>query len=431
MDVVTKDNKVFINIDELVGLHKNLSVSNSFIRNVQILNNSSKRKYGLDSDYVYLVLNRVLDGNATFINLFGICIDTNTFNIAFGLDVESDDYILVGNVCKLLCNVLEIKELPDWFDVKYLLGLLKYDTLNTIYNFDKILIEMYRCSFNCDVDTSNSIVYEIVKQKELEKDTFINDPLIHRVMYSNTLYLYKFINKCLVIHQTFTRQAMFFFNNFILESSYDEMYSNYHMLFPSGGFSIKNLYQYSDSNVEMLYLYYLSKGIPSIYLNALMSYALFLRQRVIMFKNLKRSNELSNMDSIVRCALKIQSSCYSNDKSQIFVYNCIQLLKYKEKYDIFIFAINSNNTYLVEYILNGLGILDMLSANNISVVEFCKYTLDYDKNVQCLVNGMSLYRKPITDGQSNFVHVGVSRIHNVCKTFNTFSKSLLNLFNRD
>lgn len=432
MDIITKDNRYFIQIDELDGLHKNLGLSNSFIRSVQIANRSVKIKNGLDIDKNYLVIDRVTDNDATFINLFGICVDTKTFNIAFGLNVESDDYILVGNVGKLLCNVLEIKRLPDWFDVKCLLGLLKYDTVNTIYNFDKILVEMYKCNFNCDVDTSNSIVYEIVKQKESEKDTFINDPLIHKVMYSNTLYLYKFINKCLVIHQTFTRQAMFFFNNFILESSYDEMYSNYLMLFSSGEFSIKNLYQYSDSNVEMLYLYYLSKGIPCVYLNALMSYALFLRQRVIMFKNLKRSNVLSNMDSIVRCALKIQSSCYSsNDKSQIFVYNCIQLLKYKDKYDIFVFAIDSNNTYLVEYILSGLGILDMLSDNNISVVEFCKYTLDYDKNVQCLVDGMSLYRKPIIDGQSNFVHVSVSRIYNVCKTFNTFSKSLLNLFNRD
>ena len=115
MDIITKDNRYFIQIDELDGLHKNLGLSNSFIRSVQIANRSVKIKNGLDIDKNYLVIDRVIDNDATFINLFGICVDTKTFNIAFGLNVESDDYILVGNVGKLLCNVLEIKRLPARF----------------------------------------------------------------------------------------------------------------------------------------------------------------------------------------------------------------------------------------------------------------------------------------------------------------------------
>lgn len=428
MDIFTKDNKHFIQIDELIGLHKNLGLSNSFIRNVQIANKATKLKNGLDEGSNYLVLDRVVDSNATFINVFGVCVDTKTYNIAFGLEVDSDDYIVVGNVCKLLCSILEVKKLPEWFDVKYLLGLLKYDTVNTIYNFDKVLIDMYK-SRECINEVSNSIVYEIVKQKDSCKEVSINDALIHKVMYSNILYLYKFINRCLTIHHTFTRQAMFFFNNFILESSFDEMYSNYHMLFPEGYFSVKSLYQYSDSNVEMLYLYYLSSGIPCVYLNALMSYALFLRQRITLFKNIKKpNNALSNVDSIVRCALKIQSNCYNNDTQQIFIYNCIQLLKYKNKYDIFMYALDSNNTYLIEYILDSVGIISMVEDNNISVVDFCKYVFEYNKSVQCLIDSMSLYRKPAVNGQSNFVHVGTSRIRSVCKSFDIFSKSLLSLF---
>lgn len=427
-DIVTKDNTTYISTVWLTIMHPHSKVDRFFIKSTQYAKKKEISKYKeLDTENKYLKI-VVKDDKAEFVNILGLSVNVLNGDIALGLNVKSD-YIVIGNIKNMIQSAFSVKELPEYFDINYFLSLVKVDLSNTVDNIFNIVRDMY---WNTLQETdSKSIVYRIVREKSLltSTDTFVMG--VYNKLSEGCNPVISFMDLCVSLSCKLQAQATFFYGSFIENTSYDDIFHTYTYLFDGGYVDISTLLKTSKNNVDLLTLYYISIGIPMIYLSSLLSYGFLIRQRKIEYsskpsihKEVEYKRFLSNISN------SLQSNNYVKDNTRSIIYNVIDIFICKGKFNLLSYAVENDNMSMVSYLLGLLNLKDVLDDSNITVEWFSAVVLEYIRDIYPLIYNGSLYKKNMLYEQRNFIRVSLSKIYHVGKLVDDISVPLLSLFKK-
>ena len=427
-DIVTKDNTTYISTVWLTIMHPHSKVDRFFIKSTQYAKKKEISKYKeLDTENKYLKI-VVKDDKAEFVNILGLSVNVLNGDIALGLNVKSD-YIVIGNIKNMIQSAFSVKELPEYFDINYFLSLVKVDLSNTVDNIFNIVRDMYLSTLQ-ETD-SKSIVYRIVREKSLltSTDTFVMG--VYNKLSEGCNPVISFMDLCVSLSCKLQAQATFFYGSFIENTSYDDIFDTYTYLFDGGYVDISTLLKTSKNNVDLLILYYISIGIPMIYLSSLLSYGFLIRQRKIEYsskpsihKEVEYKRFLSNISN------SLQSNNYVKDNTRSIIYNVIDIFICKGKFNLLSYAVENDNMSMVSYLLGLLNLKDVLDDNNITVEWFSAVVLEYIRDIYPLIYNGSLYKKNMLYEQRNFIRVSLSKIYHVGKLVDDISVPLLSLFKK-
>ena len=427
-DIVTKDNTTYISTEWLNIMHPHSNVDKFFIKSTQYAKKKEISKHKeLDTEKKYLKI-VVKDDKAEFVNILGLSVNVLNGDIALGLNVKSD-YIVIGNIKNMIQSAFSVKELPDYFDINYFLSLVKVDLSNTVDNIFNIVRDMYLNTLQ-ETD-SKSIVYRIVREKSLltSTDTFVMG--VYNKLSEGCNPVISFMDLCVSLSCKLQAQATFFYGSFIENTSYDDIFDTYTYLFDGGYVDISTLLKTSKNNVDLLTLYYISIGIPVIYLSSLLSYGFLIRQRKIEYsskpsihKEVEYKRFLSNISN------SLQSNNYVKDNTRSIIYNVIDIFICKGKFNLLSYAVENDNMSMVSYLLCLLNLKDVLDDNNITVEWFSAVVLEYIRDIYPLIYNGSLYKKNMLYEQRNFIRVSLSKIYHVGKLVDDISVPLLSLFKK-
>lgn len=427
-DIVTKDNITYISTDWLTIMHPHSKVDRFFIKSTQYAKKKEISKYKeLDTENKYLKI-VVKDDKSDFVNILGLSVNVLNGDIALGLNVKSD-YIVIGNIKNMIQSAFSVKELPEYFDINYFLSLVKVDLSNTVDNIFNIVRDMYLNTLQ-EID-SKSIVYRIVREKSLltSTDTFVMG--VYNKLSEGCNPVISFMDLCVSLSCKLQAQATFFYGSFIENTSYDDIFGTYTYLFDGGYVDISTLLKTSKNNVDLLTLYYISIGIPMIYLSSLLSYGFLIRQRKIEYsskpsihKEVEYKRFLSNISN------SLQSNNYVKDNTRSIIYNVIDIFICKGKFNLLSYAVENDNMSMVSYLLGLLNLKDVLDDSNITVEWFSAVVLEYIRDIYPLVYNGSLYKKNMLYEQRNFIRVSLSKIYHVGKLVDDISVPLLSLFKK-
>lgn len=427
-DIVTKDNTTYISTDWLTIMHPHSNVDKFFIKSTQYAKKKEISKHKeLDTEKKYLKI-VVKDDKAEFVNILGLSVNVLNGDIALGLNVKSD-YIVIGNIKNMIQSAFSAKELPEYFDINYFLSLVKVDLSNTVDNIFNIVRDMYMNTLQ-ETD-SKSIVYRIVREKSLltSTDTFVMG--VYNKLSEGCNPVISFMDLCVSLSCKLQAQATFFYGSFIENTSYDDIFDTYTYLFDGGYVDISTLLKTSKNNVDLLTLYYISIGIPMIYLSSLLSYGFLIRQRKIEYsskpsihKEVEYKRFLSNISN------SLQSNNYVKDNTRSIIYNVIDIFICKGKFNLLSYAVENDNMSMVSYLLNLLKLKDVLDDNSITVEWFSAVVLEYIRDIYPLIYNGSLYKKNMLYEQRNFIRVSLSKIYHVGKLVDDISVPLLSLFKK-
>lgn len=427
-DIVTKDNTTYISTVWLTIMHPHSKVDRFFIKSTQYAKKKEISKYKeLDTENKYLKI-VVKDDKAEFVNILGLSVNVLNGDIALGLNVKSD-YIVIGNIKNMIQSAFSVKELPEYFDINYFLSLVKVDLSNTVDNIFNIVRDMYLSTLQ-ETD-SKSIVYRIVREKSLltSTDTFVMG--VYNKLSEGCNPVISFMDLCVSLSCKLQAQAIFFYGSFIENTSYDDIFDTYTYLFDGGYVDISTLLKTSKNNVDLLTLYYISIGIPMIYLSSLLSYGFLIRQRKIEYsskpsihKEVEYKRFLSNISN------SLQSNNYVKDNTRSIIYNVIDIFICKGKFNLLSYAVENDNMSMVSYLLGLLNLKDVLDDNNITVEWFSAVVLEYIRDIYPLIYNGSLYKKNMLYEQRNFIRVSLSKIYHVGKLVDDISVPLLSLFKK-
>lgn len=427
-DIVTKDNTTYISTVWLTIMHPHSKVDRFFIKSTQYAKKKEISKYKeLDTENKYLKI-VVKDDKAEFVNILGLSVNVLNGDIALGLNVKSD-YIVIGNIKNMIQSAFSVKELPEYFDINYFLSLVKVDLSNTVDNIFNIVRDMYLNTLQ-ETD-SKSIVYQIVREKSLltSTDTFVMG--VYNKLSEGCNPVISFMDLCVSLSCKLQVQATFFYGSFIENTSYDDIFDTYTYLFDGGYVDISTLLKTSKNNVDLLTLYYISIGIPMIYLSSLLSYGFLIRQRKIEYsskpsihKEVEYKRFLSNISN------SLQSNNYVKDNTRSIIYNVIDIFICKGKFNLLSYAVENDNMSMVSYLLGLLNLKDVLDDSNITVEWFSAVVLEYIRDIYPLIYNGSLYKKNMLYEQRNFIRVSLSKIYHVGKLVDDISVPLLSLFKK-
>lgn len=427
-DIVTKDNTTYISTVWLTIMHPHSKVDRFFIKSTQYAKKKEISKYkDLDTENKYLKI-VVKDDKAEFVNILGLSVNVLNGDIALGLNVKSD-YIVIGNIKNMIQSAFSVKELPEYFDINYFLSLVKVDLSNTVDNIFNIVRDMYLNTLQ-ETD-SKSIVCRIVREKSLltSTDTFVM--CVYNKLSEGCNPVISFMDLCVSLSCKLQAQATFFYGSFIENTSYDDIFDTYTYLFDGGYVDISTLLKTSKNNVDLLTLYYISIGIPMIYLSSLLSYGFLIRQRKIEYsskpsihKEVEYKRFLSNISN------SLQSNNYVKDNTRSIIYNVIDIFICKGKFNLLSYAVENDNISMVSYLLDLLNLKDVLDDNNITVEWFSAVVLEYIRDIYPLIYNGSLYKKNMLYEQRNFIRVSLSKIYHVGKLVDDISVPLLSLFKK-
>lgn len=427
-DIVTKDNTTYISTVWLTIMHPYSKVDRFFIKSTQYAKKKEISKYKeLDTENKYLKI-VVKDDKAEFVNILGLSVNVLNGDIALGLNVKSD-YIVIGNIKNMIQSAFSVKELPEYFDINYFLSLVKVDLPNTVDNIFNIVRDMYLNTLQ-ETD-SKSIVYQIVREKSLltSTDTFVMG--VYNKLSEGCNPVISFMDLCVSLSCKLQAQATFFYGSFIENTSYDDIFDTYTYLFDGGYVDISTLLKTSKNNVDLLTLYYISIGIPMIYLSSLLSYGFLIRQRKIEYsskpsihKEVEYKRFLSNISN------SLQSNNYVKDNTRSIIYNVIDIFICKGKFNLLSYAVENDNMSMVSYLLGLLNLKDVLDDSNITVEWFSAVVLEYIRDIYPLIYNGSLYKKNMLYEQRNFIRVSLSKIYHVGKLVDDISVPLLSLFKK-
>ena len=427
-DIVTKDNTTYISTVWLTIMHPHSKVDRFFIKSTQYAKKKEIYKYKeLDTENKYLKI-VVKDDKAEFVNILGLSVNVLNGDIALGLNVKSD-YIVIGNIKNMIQSAFSVKELPEYFDINYFLSLVKVDLSNTVDNIFNIVRDMYLNTLQ-ETD-SKSIVYRIVREKSLltSTDTFVMG--VYNKLSEGCNPVISFMDLCVSLSCKLQAQATFFYGSFIENTSYDDIFDTYTYLFDGGYVDISTLLKTSKNNVDLLTLYYISIGIPMIYLSSLLSYGFLIRQRKIEYsskpsihKEVEYKRFLSNISN------SLQSNNYVKDNTRSIIYNVIDIFICKGKFNLLSYAVENDNMSMVSYLLGLLNLKDVLDDSNITVEWFSAVVLEYIRDIYPLIYNGSLYKKNMLYEQRNFIRVSLSKIYHVGKLVDDISVPILSLFKK-
>lgn len=426
-NVITKDKVTYIDTEWLKKLHSFSSVNKFFIKSTQFAKNGEKRKVRELRDSRDYVRVSVSDADSEFINILGLSVNVLNGDIALGLNVTSD-YIVIGNISSVIKSSFKVKNLPEYFNINMFLTMVKFNIEMLENSIVTVLRDMYESTL--PDSQSNSIVYAIVRQKsELSDiDKFITDVMDMISCGYNPVR--GFIDSCVSLSCKLQSQAVLFYGSFIENISSDDIVNTYQYVIKArDSIDWSGIIKTSKPNLDLLTLYYISEGVPVVYLIALLSYGFLIKQRKIEYASKPNVNkEIEYSRFLHRVANSIQSNNYSRDSVKTIVYNIIDVFICKGKFNLLQYAIENDKISIVEYLLKSLNVDWVLSDNTISVDWFSAIVVDYIKNICPLVYNGSMYRKTMLSGQKDFVRVSIPKLYHVGKLVDDISYPLLGLF---
>lgn len=338
----------------------------------------------------------VEDEEAQFINLFGVFVDLNTGNIALGLFPRANEYVCIGNVQKIIAkDWFGEKSLPENFDTKYIIELLKIDPL---YYKDEIVNEVF---YEFDSEDTLKDKYKSVSLyfvKDLYKS--VGDPVFqHFIDVVNSGKLISRIASSLInVYLTQEHIAKDYFGNFITEM-YDQDIDKFN------GMDIEQVIKARDPNLESLTIRYLSGGeLPAVFLNALKSYGFAVKDRKQIFnrtfpKNIKADGSYSD-DEIIDIGIALSSMYYARSitkKEYVLAYNFMDMLRAVNWEQNILFALDFMTDYsskvIWESLLKRFNIYDILKEQGLSEREFVLGVDVYKKSMLPQIDWGTCYKR--------------------------------------
>lgn len=382
-----------------------------------------------------LTLEEVIDEEAHFINLFGLCIDLETGNIALGLSPKSNDYILMGNAYDIMKRTWFVsKRLKTSVDLKYVSELLKLDP---IYYKDEIVEELKQAFDNKEDISKNysSIMVNYAKTLKRRGEENKQEKAFEALVRKNKVIssiAYQFVAMSL----TFEDVARSYYGAFITEQTEGEIKSNC-------GKTLKQVIDGRSPNMETLTLRYVSIGFPMVFLSALKSYGLGITDRKNLFnkgipRGLKSQTGLEHdytTNEIIDIGIALSSKFYARNitkKEYPLAYNFMDLLRAVNWEHNILFALESitelQSKVIWESLLKKFNIYDILSEQSLSEKEFVLAVDAYRKSLLVQVDYGLCYKRMPSPDQYKMLSYSVDQLEtagNVFEmTFTLLNKSL-------
>lgn len=336
----------------------------------------------------------VIDEEATFINLFGLFVDSNTGNIALGMFPDPNRYILIGNIFDIIETYLyrgSDRKLPKSVDKKYLLEVIK---ICVSCCADEVLsiIEVIE---EDDSFKYRSVILNMADTWEREKEKLSKKSSGHADIED---FLINVIRKCGLFLKEITRVSKCFFGAFIEENSSKDV-----ILADIGKVTLSELLDSKAPNMESLTNKYLSMGISSDILFALKSYGMGIKDRGFLLEKVDnfRFTGTGKRKDLYRIAESLSSMSYMVNGNVSYhndiVFNIIDLLRGLGWDNSFFFSLEmvkeSLNRSLYDSLVGRFSIKEILDEYCISESDFVRGLTEYKKSVLSVVDYGSMYRR--------------------------------------
>lgn len=419
---------------DLVRLHsdtKNLKYKKKFGTNKSILNNKSNVSGSIKFE-------KVSDEPEPFINLFGLSVGTETGNIALGLFPNPNCYILIGNVFKIFASrVFHSNSLPEYVDKKLLLELIKVNPLLFIQNFANEFKNMYLDFLSSDVQKSNSIILELVRNREASKEKSVNATQSIGVSIEGLInFAYECVNK----FEEWQKLAVEYFGAFISESDTKEMSETL-----SKYKNTDELLESSVPNLNARFIKFLKYGIDVDFLIALSSFGFGIKQRKWLLNILKNITFSDRGIDYIFYASILGSFSYMDynicekgedvvkkQYDKIICYNIIDMLHAVRWDNAFMFSLglikDFKNFTAYERLKEKYSLQDFWLESRIEEKLFVQVLNYYNLNILPKIDAGSMYTREVKFSQYSLPVFSIKQMMNSGRVFSEISDILLKRF---
>lgn len=419
---------------DLVRLHsdtKNLKYKKKFGTNKSILNNKSNVSGSIKFE-------KVSGEPEPFINLFGLSVGTETGNIALGLFPNPNCYILIGNIFKIFASrVFHGNSLPEYVDKKLLLELIKVNPLLFIQNFANEFRNMYFDFLNSDVQKSNSIILELVRNREASKEKSLNATQSIGVSIEG---LINFAYECVSKFEEWQKLAVEYFGAFISESDTKELSETL--------LKYKNTDELLESSVPNLnarFIKFLKYDIDVDFLIALSSFGLGIKQRKWLLNILKNITFSDRGIDYIFYASILGSFSYMDynicekgedvikkQYDKIVCYNIIDMLHAVRWDNAFMFSLglikDFKNFTAYERLKEKYSLQDFWLESRIEEKLFVQVLNYYNLNILPKIDAGSMYTREVKFSQYSLPVFSIKQLMNSGRVFSEISDILLKRF---
>ena len=403
-----------------------------------------------------VVLSVVEYSSATFISLFGLFIDTESLDIAFGYFPNEYSYI------KLKDSFRDFFERDIFFgkrstdreenlgieglDYKYILEVLKIrpikEARDVIYDY---LVEYFTDIKYVPGSECSSIVLNLISFYESKLDSvraksdkgFLNREVFDSRFYTLVEDLYN-------AGKALNSLAKFFLWPFIAEDDYismrgDRVKNSLNIL--------KDSLESRNASLERTYEIYVSKGVPSEFMKACTSYGLGIKSRENIYRvdlspYYHRSDVDDMLDMLGKLVSKLSSMSYVIDTSSFgskgdsvlsFCFNIIDLIKAVGWLNSLLYSIDMIKIYknrtLYDSIINKMSVRDILEESLVSEVDFVK-SLNKYLDFYDLYNSGSMYRMRVKN-KFNFSSFTSRQLDNIGPVLDSSMRLIMKKFPKD
>lgn len=419
---------------DLVRLHsdtKNLKYKKKFGTNKSILNNKSNVSGSIKFE-------KVSGEPEPFINLFGLSVGTETGNIALGLFPNPNCYILIGNVFKIFASrVFHSNSLPEYVDKKLLLELIKVNPLLFIQNFANEFKNMYLDFLSSDVQKSNSIILELVRDREASKEKSLNATQSIGVSIEG---LINFAYECVSKFEEWQKLAVEYFGAFISESDTKELSETL-----SKYKNTDELLESSVPNLNARFIKFLKYGIDVDFLIALSSFGFGIKQRKWLLNILKNITFSDRGIDYIFYASILGSFSYMDynicekgedvvkkQYDKIICYNIIDMLHAVRWDNAFMFSLSLikdfKNFTAYERLKEKYSLQDFWLESRIEEKLFVQVLNYYNLNILPKIDAGSMYTREVKFSQYSLPVFSIKQMMNSGRVFSEISDILLKRF---
>lgn len=353
-----------------------------------------------------LELTIIEDEKARFIRLFGVEVDLNTGNIAFGMFPDPDEYIYIDNLYEIISKQwFGKKKFPKNIDFSYIVELLKLDPDFYQLEIEQEVSESLKNSIEIK-DPSKSIMVTLMRDKmgvsSEDLDAFSRACACKKVIYPIT-------EACLNIYLECSNVSRNLYQSYISEESDDEVREAAEHHFDPAR---------RGPNIESLTLSYISKGIPSLLLHEAKSYGYRVKERSGVFnKGTNISASKYSPSDIVDIGKALSSMFYARkimDKEAVLAYNFIDMLRSVGWEQNIYFALDTIVEYkskaVWESLMNRFHMYDILNDMHLSETRLVQGITSYRGVEMPKVQSGACYGRFTTLTQYKFVSYSVHQI---------------------
>lgn len=354
------------------------------------------------------------DEKAKFIRLFGVEVDLNTGNIAFGMFPDSDEYIYIDNLYSMISQMWFGKKTPpEGVDLSYVVELLKLDPIFYRLEIEQDVANALKS--NKKVECSDSIMITLVKNKF--KDLSSDEEILFNNVCISGKVVYPIAEACIKLYLKCSEVSRSLYHSYISEESDAEVRENaeYHFDPVRKG-----------PNIESITLSCISKGVPQLLLQEAKSYGYRVKERSGIFnKGTLISSSKYSPDEMIDIGIALSSMFYARmvmDKEAVLANNFIDMLRSVGWEQNIYFALDTIIDYqskaVWESLMNKFHMYDILKDLGLSEKGLVKGISGYRGAELPKVQSGACYGRFTTLPQYKFVSYSVHQIKEAGMVFN-------------